>query len=122
MKHYFTTLVSALFCCLIMFAATSFADHQYQNGKIVKIEKQASHQPLGGTDAPITPDVASYQVSIQLGDKVYLCHYDTHSDWDLSWAEGKDVEARVSGKVVYVKRPSGREAKGAILSTSPLGN
>jgi hypothetical protein len=115
-------VVCAVFLCLTLLSATGFAAHQYQAGKIVKVERQESHSHSGGTDAPATSEVSSYHVSIQLGDKVYVCNYDTHSDRDISWAEGKDVEARVKGKVVYVKNANGKEVKGAILSTSAAGN
>lgn len=110
------------FFCLTLLTVTALAAHQYQSGKIVKVEQQESHSSSGGTDAPMKADVSSYHVSIQLGDKIYVCNYNTHSDHDLSWVEGKDVEARVSGKAVYVKKANGKEAKGSVLSTSPAGN
>jgi hypothetical protein len=115
-------VVCTVFLCLTLLSATGFAAHQYQAGKIVKVERQESHSHSGGTDAPATSEVSSYHVSIQLGDKVYVCNYDTHSDRDISWAEGKDIEARVKGKAVYVKNANGKEVKGSVLSTSPAGN
>jgi hypothetical protein len=115
-------VVCAAFLCLTLLSAPGFAAaHQYQAGKIVKVEKQESHSHSGGTDAAMVAEIASYHVSIQLGDKVYVCNYDTHSEHDISWVEGKDVEARVSGKVVYVKKANGKEANGAILSISHAG-
>jgi hypothetical protein len=114
---------TAVFLFLALLSAASFAAPQYQAGKIVKVEKQESHaHSAGGADAPLKAEVATYHVSIQLGDKVYVCSYDAHADQDMSWVEGKDVEARVKGKVVYVKKANGKEAKGSILSTAPAGN
>jgi hypothetical protein len=116
-------VVCTVLLCLALLSAAGFAAaHEYQAGKVVKVEKQESRAPSRGTDAPMKAEVASYHVSIQLGDKVYVCNYDTYSEQDISWVEGKAVEARVSGKVVYVKKANGKEAKGAILSTSPAGN
>jgi hypothetical protein len=115
-------VVCAVFFCLTLLAVTGLAAHQYQAGKIIKVERQESHSHSGGTDAPATTEVSSYHVSVQLGDKIYVCNYDTNSDRDISWAEGKDVEARVTGRVVYVKNANGKEVKGSILSTSAAGN
>jgi hypothetical protein len=98
------------------------AGPQYQAGKIVKVEKQESQSHSGGTDAPLTSEVASYHVSIQLGDKIYVCNYKSGLKSDPSWDVGKEVEARISGKVMYVKKPTGKEAKGSILSTAPAGS
>jgi len=36
---------------------------------------------------------------VQLDDKIYVCQY--KAEWDLSWVEGKDVQARVKGKMIY---------------------
>jgi len=115
--------VYAATLCLILLCAVGFAAaHEYQAGKIVKVEKQASHASSGGTDTSLKAEVATYHISIQLGDKVYVCRYQTDPESDISWIEGKDVQARVSGKVMYVKKANGKEAKGSILSTGPAGN
>lgn len=84
-------------------------------GKIVKVEKQESHVTSTGTDAHAKANVATYRVSIQLDDKVYVCRYQTHHDADVSWIEGKDVQARVSGKVMYVKNAARQRGEGIDL-------
>jgi hypothetical protein len=111
--------VCLVFLCLAMLSAASVAAaHEYQTGKIVKVEKRESSTPSGGADAPLKAEVARYCVSIQLGETVYICSYKTMPDMDLSWVEGKDVEARVKGKTIFVKKANGKEAKGPVLSTS----
>jgi hypothetical protein len=116
-------VVCAAFLCLILLSVlASAAMPQYQAGKIVKVEKQESHAPSGGTDAAAKPEVLTYKISIQLGDKVYVCTYKTHSENDLFWTVGKDVQARVSGKGMYVQKANGKEAKGSILSRSSAAN
>lgn len=115
--------VCAVFVSLaVLFGVGFAAAHEYQVGKIVKVEKRQSRGPSGGTDAPLTSEVVPYRISIRLGDKIYVCGYQTGSERDLSWTEGKDVEARVSGKVMYVKKANGKEAKGSILSTEAAPN
>ncbi|HLN97546.1 MAG TPA: hypothetical protein VK208_03600, partial [Pyrinomonadaceae bacterium] len=69
--------------------------------------------------APLKAGVNSYRISVQLDDKIYVCQY--KAEWDLSWVEGKDVQARVKGKMIYVKKANGKEAKGSILSTAAAG-
>ena len=115
--------VYAVFLCLAVVSGIGFAaTHEYQAGKIVKVEKLQSHAPSGGNDAPLTAEVVSYRISIRLGDNVYVCSYHSVPDLDLAWVEGKEVEARVKGKVMYVKKANGKEAKGSILSTTPSAN
>lgn len=115
--------VCAVLACLALLSGIGFAAaHEYQAGKIVKVEKQKSQASSGGTDAPSKAEVTTYHVSIKLGDKVYVCRYQADPEAELSWIEGKDVQARVSGKAMYVKRANGKEAKGSILSTAPAGN
>jgi hypothetical protein len=116
-------IVCAASLCLVLFSAHGFAAAQeYQAGKIVKVEKQASHASSGGTDAALKAEAATYHISIQIGDKVYVCRYQTGPENDITWIEGKDVQARVRGKAMYVKKANGKEAKGSILSTGPVGN
>ena len=114
-------VLAVLFCLILLSAVGLSAAHKYQDGKIVKVEKHASHTPSGGTDAPSHAEAATYHISIQLGDKVYVCRYQADPEL-VSWVEGKAVQARVSGKVMYVKEAHGKEAKGSIMSTAPAEN
>ena len=110
------------FLCLTFLSALGFAaDHEYQTGKIIKVEQQDSRSSSGGTDATLKAAVSTYRISLQLGDKVYVVQYKTDPENDISWAEGKEVQARVSGKVIYVKKVTGKEVRGSILSTAPAG-
>ncbi len=111
-------------CAVLLFLAllsgvSIAAAQEYQAGRIVKVEKQQSHSASGGTDSSLGSAVATYHVSIQLGDRIYVCQYKTDSENDISWTDGKDVQARVSGKAIYVKKVTGKEVRGSILSTSP---
>jgi len=115
--------ICAVFLGLALVCNIGFASaHEYQTGKIIKVERQESHASSGGTDAATKEAVTSYHISIQLGDKIYVCRYQTSPDNDISWVEGKDVQARVSGKAVFVKRSNGKEARGSILRTASAGN
>jgi len=111
------TLVSLTLLLAFSFAA----DPIYQAGKIVKVEKQASRPTSGGTDASLKAEVDTYRISIQLDDKIYVCQYKADSESNLTWVEGKDVQARVKGKTIFVKKANGKEAKGSIVSTVAAG-
>jgi hypothetical protein len=115
--------ICAVFVSLAVLSGVGFAAaHEYQVGKIVKVEKEHSRGSSGGTDPALTSDVTPYRISIRLGDNIYVCSYKTGPERDLSWTKGKEVEARVSGKAMYVKKANGKEAKGSILSTAPASN
>jgi hypothetical protein len=111
-------VVLAAFLCFALLSAVGIAAAQeYQSGKILKVEKQASQAPSGGTDAPMSTAATSYLISIQLDGKVYVCKYKVQTDQEISWIEGKDVQARVKGKAMFVKKLNGKEEKGSIVST-----
>ena len=115
--------VCAVFLGLALLSGAGFAAApEYQPGKIVKVEKQESHSSSGGTDASMKAEAATYRISIQIGDKVYVCRYQTDPDADISWIVGKDIQARISGKAMYVKKVTGKEVKGSILSSTAAGN
>jgi len=106
--------------CLAMFAQAQ--NPGYSAGKIVNVVRQpGTGGSGGGTDAQLKPDTATYRISVQVNDTVYLVRYQAQGDQDLSWIQGKDVQVRVAGKKMYVKRASGADAKGSILSTSKAG-
>ena len=113
------TVCTVLFCVAMISGVGLATSRQYQSGKIIKVEKQESHSPSEGTDAPFKAEVTTLHVFIQLGDKVYVCRYKTHFEEDGSWLEGKEVQARVSGRTMYVKKANGKEANAAILSIAP---
>jgi hypothetical protein len=72
----------------------------------------------GRHGAPLKTDVLDHDVSIQVGDTVYVCSYHAQSGQELSWLQGKDVQVRIKGKVIYVKRPSKKDAQARIVRTT----
>jgi hypothetical protein len=102
--------------CLPVLAQAQSAG--YQPGRIVNVEKQPGTTSGGSTDTALHPETATYKISVQVSDTVYLIRYQAHGDRDLSWIQGKDVQVKVAGKKMYVQRASGKEAQASILSTS----
>jgi hypothetical protein len=113
-------LVFALLLSLVASSALAFAQaSDFQTGKVVAVDKVESAAPSGGgTDAPVPANKQRYNVRIQLGDMVYVCRVETIQESDLQeWAQGRDVQAKVQGKTMFVKRVTGRIVKFPIVSS-----
>jgi hypothetical protein len=93
---------------------------QYQTGKIIAVDKLPDQKSQGSTDAPLQSDVHDYDLSIQVGDTVYVCRYHLAAGKDASWLEDKEEQVRIKGKVMYIKRADG-ELKTAIRRTTKAG-
>jgi hypothetical protein len=120
-KSWLSLCLLALTICVSGSALAESSD--FQTGKIIDVETLApSSTPSGGTDAPVASDVSRYNVSIQLADSVYVCRAKTSSAFDLTWAKGKDVPAKVKGNVMYVKRANGRCRSSAFSKRLKLSN
>jgi len=118
-KGMFLLPVMALLICTspVLFAQ----DRDFQAGKIVSVEAIDSGAPQGGTDAPTAANKQKHTLSIDVGGTVYVCQVKTAQDYDLSWAQGREVQVRVSGKTMDVKRENGKIVKLAILSKKTAG-
>src|SRR5882672_11114202 len=99
----------------VVFTLVGAQSQQYQDGKIIAVKKLSSEAGAGHTDAPTGSSVEDYEISIQVGDTVYVCRYQSHSDQDLSWTQGKEGQVKIKGKRMYVKRASGSDAQATIL-------
>jgi hypothetical protein len=117
MKTIWLAVVLVCAACIPAIAQSSTSD--YQDGKIVAVNKLPGNaMGGGGTDAPAASSVEEYEISIQVGDTVYVCHYTSHSDQDLSWTKGKEGKVKIKGKTIYVKRATGKDAKASIVRTT----
>jgi hypothetical protein len=113
-------LVCLLVCVVGLPVLAQSQDAAYQAGKIINVERQPATGGGGyaGTDAAVKPETATYRISVQVNDTVYLVRMQAQGDQDLSWINGKDVQVRIAGKKMYVKRATGRDAKAGIISTT----
>jgi len=106
-------VVPSLLCTVL---AQAQASNEYQPAKIIAVEQVSSPDNItSGTDAPVTPNVSRFNLSVELGEQVYLCRVKTASDFDLNWANGREVQARTKDKVMYVKRANGKVLKLSIV-------
>jgi hypothetical protein len=89
------------------------AKRQYVNGTIVDVqEKKTTRVLYYQVDTPITQDDPYYEISVQVKDEVYSGRYTPmHSSDTLpeDWTVGSAVQARIDGRHLVLKRPSGTE-------------
>jgi hypothetical protein len=110
-----------LVCVVCLPAFTQSQAQSYQAATIVKVEQLPDTGSTRGTDAPMKSAVHDYNASMQVGDTVYVCHYHAHNGQESSWLqglEGKDAQVRIKGKVMYVKRATGKDEKATIVNTT----
>lgn len=112
MRTRFAVAIVVSLACLTA-PALAQAPKTYQPGKIVSIKKRPappSHTPAG-TEGQLAAETDSYDVKVSLGSNVYDCRYSAAHGAYVEWAEGKDVQARVKGKVLYIKKALEGEEK-----------
>ena len=69
--------------CVLLSAALSAQMSDFQKAKVLAVEKMDSSSPKGGTDAPLPSHSKVYRMDLELGDTVYSCRAEVHSDFDL---------------------------------------
>lgn len=116
MKNVWLSL--ALVCLAASPAVAQSKQDDYQQGKIISIEKLPPAAPYQGdiTQAPLKASVTRYNVSTQVGDTVYVYQYKTESGEVVPWEPGQTQEVRVKGNVIHVKRATGEDGHYSILS------
>ena len=115
MKAAITLLVVVCIVCSLTGTAQS---SDYQTEKILAVEKlPAAASPTSGTDAPLTADVDRDNLSIQMGDAVYICRAKVPGWIDLDWIQGKEIQGKVDSKVMSIKRANGKVTKLSIVSS-----
>jgi hypothetical protein len=91
------------------------AKPQYENAKIVDIQKKVESRVLYYiVNTPVTKDEPYYEISVQLGDTVYVGRYSPRHSGDTlpdEWTEEGSVPARVDSHYLYLKKPSGVEVQ-----------
>ncbi|HST12304.1 MAG TPA: hypothetical protein VLL05_18160 [Terriglobales bacterium] len=119
MKIYLICCVLVCALCMPLFAQSQTG--QYQPGKVTEVDKLPVKGRTGGTDAPLKAHVLDHDVSIQVGDTVYVGRYHAQSAQELSWLRDSDVQVRIKGKAMYVKNTTGKDAKVSIVRTTKAG-
>jgi hypothetical protein len=107
MKIEWLTLVLVSLATFQAVAQSKNDEYQYQQGKIISIQKLP---PAEGAS------VTRYNVSAQVGDTVYVYQYKLESEEVLPWAVGETQRVMVEGNVIDVKGATGEEGHYTVLS------
>jgi len=92
----------------------------FETGKIVSITKHEAQAPnKASTDARLKSSTDHYDVVIAVGGTAYTALYHHHGDLEPAWAEGKDVQVQIAGKVMQIKKANGKTEKLKIVSSKP---
>lgn len=91
----------------------------YQQATITDVQQKVNTRVLYYiVNTPITKDEPYFEVSVQLKDMLYVGRYTPrHADDTLpdEWQSGFVVEARIQGRHLFLKRPSGTEIQFVIV-------
>jgi hypothetical protein len=92
----------------------------YQKGSILDIQPKASASAVHkATDAPPPSMQSTYDLTVQIGDMIYVGRYQHASDYvPGNWKVGEPVDARVGQHKhrIYLKDVQGKEVALVIVS------
>ncbi len=95
-----------------------------QTGKILAVGKRESEafRVRKPTDAPLASNVVEYEVSVQIGDTVYVGLYQTFTGYlPGTWFKDKKVDTAVDKHFLYLKTPAGEVMRLPLLSHRRVG-
>ena len=90
---------------------------------IVRAEQVLRDQVVAWVnDTPIFQQELFFEVSVKVGDKILQGEYQPNSVWEslpVFWQPGTEVQGRVHGHSLFLKRPNGVEIRFVILKRTP---
>jgi hypothetical protein len=93
---------------------------QYQMATVVSVDKHVAESNYVGspTDAPLQAEDYSYEIGIRLNCNIYICRYESATDYLHSVFSPKHpVDVRLQKHTIYVSLPeSDREVRMGITS------
>ena len=116
-------IAAVLLCAGFSAAQAASSQAGSPKAEILAIEPHGGAGPVHkATDAPPPQGESSYDVTVQIGDMVYVGRYQHASDFvPGNWQAGKPVEARVGPHKhrIYLKDVSGKEIALPIMTRRP---
>jgi hypothetical protein len=108
--------VGLFLICLTIFPAFGQFTSKYQVGTIAEVK---AHQPAGSGAS----DAASYDVSVKVGDTIYVVLYTAALGEDrVKYAAGRDLLVRVGKNTITYNDIGGRSFAVPIESQTPAAN
>jgi len=87
--------------------------HQYNAGKLVSVQRKTRQKvDMYLVNTPVMSEIPYFELAVQLGDTEYIAEYTPrNADEELpaEWQSGAEVQARVEGHGLFLKRPGGSD-------------
>ena len=115
-----------LLTCLLILVAAAPAHPKaksYQTGTILSIRSREANgvSYRVPTRAPVRDTVFTHDVSVRVGDTVFVGRYNSWTDYlPSTWTEGSSVQVRIGKHNMYLKGPEGDDFQLRIVSRRPL--
>ena len=95
---------------VMLLCTSAFAESTYQKGRLLAINDSVTWQKLSTGGRALLSEV--YQLNVRVGDIVYVGKlipwpYGYRPKYDLT--ENSDVDVRIDGNSMHIKRPNGKE-------------
>jgi hypothetical protein len=91
---------------------------------IVRAEQKTRDRVVAWVnDTPIYQEDPYFEVAVRAGDKLLEGEYEPLSKWETLpefWKPGVEVQGRVRGHSLFLKRPNGAEIRFVILKRTPV--
>lgn len=101
-------LAGLLMLCVIAPAVERLKDDVFEQGKILAVQKLPRTASGGSASAaPLYTPADQYNVSMVVGDTVYVFQYGVENEVPLPWQAGETRQVSVIGNVIAVKDATG---------------
>jgi len=101
---------------ILLLYGSAFAASDYQKGRLISITSSGQWVPVPKYGA--TTFILNHFYNLELDNVIYIGHYERGSRWSYNAADfqrPQDVEVRIDGRHMYIKRPDGKDWKIAIV-------
>ena len=108
-----TRSLTILLLAVGLVAVAQGVEKPYQTGKILDVQRKVETRILYYVvNTPVTQDDPYFEVSVELGGSDYRAVYKPRHESETlpeEWKAGAEVQAKVDGRHLYLKRPTGLE-------------
>lgn len=112
-----TVALCALVCGALLTSMSASTNPQFESATVVSVESSPATNFDGGTstDAPLRPEIHSYNIGVKMGNQVYQLAYDSaFEDASPLFTANQLIQARLKGNVLNVQLPGNRTVPMAI--------
>lgn len=104
-------------CLILLFCATAFGESNYEKGRLISITDVSTETRTvsyyGGAPSAYSIKDLRYRLIVQVADTVYVSLYTSNifKPYNplLEFKDSSDVDVRVEGSRIHIKRPNGKD-------------